>query len=46
MKQRLINLYLDYFNNFITVQAFASYYYLTEEKALRVIELGRKINNK
>jgi len=36
--------YVDYFNNFLTVQAFAEHYNICTEKANRIINLGRKIN--
>ena len=45
MKQKIEKLYLDYFNNFLTVEYFANYYGLELEKAYRIINLGRKINN-
>ena len=38
-------LYLDYFNNFLTVEKFAEFYGMSTNKALKLIELGRKINN-
>ena len=44
MKQKLITLFLDYFNNFLTVERFASYHGMSEEKARRVICLGRKLH--
>ena len=44
MKQKLINLYLDWWNNFLTVDRFASYYDLTIGQALRVIRLGRTLH--
>lgn len=40
MKQ-LLELYLDYVNNFLTVARFAEYYNLTEKEALQVIEIGK-----
>ena len=43
--EEIINLYLDYVNNFITVEAFANYYSLTTLDAYYVIELGRNLNN-
>jgi len=45
MKKQLNTLYLDYFNNFITLSAFAEHYNMNEDKALRVISIGRKINH-
>tara|TARA_R110002074_G_scaffold156262_1_gene312435 strand:+ start:41 stop:250 length:210 start_codon:yes stop_codon:yes gene_type:complete len=44
-KDRLIELYLDYVNNFITVSAFAQWHELTEKQANKVIKRGREINN-
>lgn len=41
----IIELYLDYFNNFLTVGAFADYYGLDDVDAYYIIELGRKLNN-
>ena len=44
-KARLIELYLDYVNNFLTVSAFAQWHELTEKQAHKVIKRGREINN-
>lgn len=41
----LENLYLDYFNNFLTVEKFAEHHSMTVEQADEVIELGRAVNN-
>jgi hypothetical protein len=38
-------LYLDYFNNFLTVERFAEYYELDVITAQNVINEGRKINH-
>lgn len=38
------DLYLDYVNNFISVQAFADYYGISKEKANKIIDLGRENN--
>ncbi len=56
MKELLKRLYLIYWNEFITVEAFADYInaeglyskynYVSDEKALRIIRLGRRIYNK
>ena len=35
-------LYLDYVNQFLTVNRFAEFYSMTRETALRIIEEGRK----
>jgi hypothetical protein len=35
-------MYLDYVNNFLTVQAFADYYNISKKQALLIIENGRK----
>jgi hypothetical protein len=37
--------YLDWYNNFLTVEYFSEYYNVKESYALAVIELGRWINN-
>jgi len=41
----LEDLFLDYFNNFLTVDRFAEYYGLDAKIANEVIYLGRMINN-
>lgn len=35
--------YLDYVNNFLTLDAFAEYYNLSLDKAYKIIEEGREI---
>ena len=45
MRKQLEKMYLDYFNNFLTVENFANYYGITEDKAYKVIATGRKINH-
>lgn len=42
---KLIDMYVDYFNNFLTVERFAEYYSLTIDSANNLIEIGRKLNN-
>ena len=54
MKQRWLKMsakkleeqYLDYVNNFSTVEAFAEHYNYTEKKALNVLKLGRAWNQR
>ena len=43
---RCEELYLDYFNNFLTVKCFAEYYGMTEDIAEMVINIGRARNHK
>ena len=38
-------LYLEWVNNFLTVEKFASYYDMTIEQAERIIAYGRKTDN-
>ncbi len=38
-------LYLDYCNNFLTVERFAKFYGISTNKALKLIKLGKEINN-
>jgi hypothetical protein len=44
-KKVITSMYLDYVNNFLTVDAFAQYYYLPVDEARQVIEQGRNIQN-
>lgn len=44
MKNKIEGLYLDYVNNFLTVECFSEYYGLSLEKGYRVIKIGRAIN--
>ena len=46
MKTKLRGLFLDWFNNFLSVERFAEYYQLGIEDAKRVIELGRTLHEK
>lgn len=41
----ICNLYLDWFNNFVSVPAFAAYHGLNEDEAELLIALGRKVAN-
>jgi len=45
MKKQLIELYLDWVDNFVSLEGFASHYELTTEEANILIDLGRKFNN-
>lgn len=45
LDQRCIKLYLDYVNNFLTVQAFADHYDIDIQEANATIERGRELNN-
>jgi hypothetical protein len=41
--QQYPELYLDYVNNFLTVERFANYYGITEEYADEIISAGRQM---
>jgi hypothetical protein len=44
---RIILMYLDYFNHFLTVDSFAEHYNIDRNKALNIIARGRELfNNK
>lgn len=45
IKAKINDMYLDYFNNFLSIYRFAEYYEIDEEKAYRIIDIGRKINH-
>lgn len=42
----LISQYVDYFNNFLTVEKFAEYYAYPIDTANFIINKGRELNNK
>lgn len=42
MKQKLIDFYLDYVNNFLTMAGLAEYYSINEDDALVLIDMGKK----
>lgn len=42
---RIILMYLDYWNNFLTVDSFAEYYSIDRSKALDIISRGYKLYN-
>ena len=42
---RIILMYLDYWNNFLTVDSFAEYYNIDRNKALNIISRGHKLYN-
>lgn len=37
-------IYLDYMNNFISIQGFADHYGITKEEALQIIVVGQTID--
>lgn len=41
---RIENMYLDWLNNFLTIDAFADYYEISRLKALRIISIGHHLN--
>ena len=45
-REKIEGLYLDWFNDFLTVARFAEYHGMTESKALRVINTGRALNHR
>ena len=44
--EQLELLYLDWFNNFLSVEKFAEFYGMSEDKAIILIDMGRVINHK
>ena len=38
--------YLDWFNNYLSVEKFAEFYGISENKAVTLIDMGRIINHK
>lgn len=43
MKELLINFYMDWFCNFLTVERMAEHYDLPVEETRQLIEIGRKL---
>jgi hypothetical protein len=43
LKRELSEVYLDWVNNFLSVEGFAEYYGLTEDQARTLIDLSRAI---
>lgn len=44
MRETLVKWYLEYVNDFITVERFAEYHGITQDQALVVIQLGKTLN--
>jgi hypothetical protein len=44
-RQKYINMYLDYVNNFLTVEKFAEHYQITTEKAQTILSIGKSLNS-
>ena len=42
MRQYLIDMYLDYINNWSTIEKFSEFHELTTEDAKKILELGKK----
>ena len=45
LKQQIEKMYLDYFNNFLSVYRFAEHYNIEPEQAYKVIDIGRRLNH-
>ena len=42
--EKIYTLYLDWCNNFLSINKFADYYNLTEIEANNIIEIGRQLS--
>lgn len=42
MKEKLIDLYIEFFNDFLSIDKFAEYHGITKEEAIELINIGRK----
>jgi hypothetical protein len=40
MKTKIENMYLDWFNNFLSIESFADYYEISPIKAIRILSIG------
>jgi len=43
IRQNLIDVYLDFVNNFLTVDFFAEYYGLTYDQAFKLLAVARSV---
>ena len=44
-KEILAEMFLDYFNNFLTIEGFASNYRISSELAIELLKEGKRIVN-
>lgn len=44
-REQITAIYLDWRNNFVSVEGYASYYGLTYDEAMRLIEVSRMVAN-
>lgn len=42
-QQKSIDFYLEWFNDFLTIDRFASYHGITPQEALRLVEKGKRL---
>lgn len=46
MKNKLADLFLEYFNDYLTVEKFAEHKGISEGRAWRIIQLGRVLHDR
>jgi len=46
MKKKIQEMYLDWVNNFLSLERFSEYYNIPPQKAEKIINLGRILNNR
>jgi len=46
MKAKILEMYLDYVNNFLTIPCFAEFYGISKERAVRILVIGIKLNRR
>jgi len=46
MAEQLADLYLEWFNNYLTVEKFAEHYQVTEKDAVNLLSYGRRYHEK
>lgn len=44
-QDQIESFYLEYFNNFLTIDRFAEYYNFTRYEASRILDIGKEINH-
>lgn len=45
MKQQLIDFYIDWVNNFVSISSMADHYGLSDPQVRKLIDIGRELND-
>ena len=45
LSEQLADLYLEFFNNYLTVDKFAEHYQISEQEAITLLSMGKEYHN-